>query len=134
MGYRWKQLKEERERQLRAIRAREIVSQPVDLFTPRPDTYSSVYTCKMKNGVADNIPSGTKGLLTACSGGRVVFWSEKTLGYLCEEDAMDILNYFPEAKEDTILCIGRVTEEPNPFHTFRLEILPVPASPTKEAN
>jgi hypothetical protein len=125
MGYRWKQLKEEREKQLRAIRARELTSQATDLFTPRPDTYSSVYTCQQKNGTVD-VVAGTNGLLTLRSGGRVAFWAGGTVGFLCAEDAADLLLHFPQATEESILCIGRVAEEPNAFRSFKLEILPVP--------
>lgn len=130
MGYRWQQLKDERERQLRAIRAREMTSLPIDLFSPTPDRYSSVYTCQIRNSAAEGLVAGLSGLLTMLPGKRVGFWSQKTVGYLCPEDAEDLLKHFPAAIENDVLCIGRVADAPNQFNTFKLETLPFPPQPT----
>jgi hypothetical protein len=135
MGYHFQQLKEQRDKQLREVCLRELRTPKADLFAPRPSTYVATYTCQVRSGVQDHLAAGTTGLLSRSGNEKVLFWANETVGYLCQEDAADLLTHFPESQDGEALCAAKITEEPGPFKTCKLTLLPIEVPPkTEEGN
>ena len=132
MGYYFQQLKEQRDKQLREIRLREMRTPKADLFTARPSTYVATYTCQVRSSVQDHLNPGTTGLLSRSGDGKVVFWANETVGHLCPEDATDLLAHFPESQDGEALCAAKILEGPGPFKTCKLTLLPIELSPKVE--
>lgn len=122
MGFRFIELKKQRDQHLRAIRKRELVAPRHDLFEKYPEAYSLIFTCELQSDRKKVVAEGALVMLVA-EGNEVFLWGNSSiLGQLSREDADDAAKLLGDAGG---ACLGQVISEPDEFDTCKIKIIPI---------